>query len=126
MVFDMVANCALMLLIFALSGGQTTELPLALLCAANVGYFVTIVLALAGAGAVCPRRVDGKRPLCCRTPVLVSVGALNVILLACAGAAWGWRNVGLGWAVLAALMIVTKAMNHAQDRVRAVAQLSGR
>ncbi len=119
-VFDMVANCALMLLTFALSGGRTTELPLALLCAANVGYFVTIVLALAGAGVACPRAANGRRPLCCRTPVLVSIGALNVLLLACAGVAWGWRNVGLGWMVLIALMIVTKAVNHQLEQRAAV------
>ena len=116
MIFDMVANCALLVLMFALSGGRTAELPLALLCAANVGYFVTIVLALAGAGAACPRATNGRRPLCCTTPVLVTVGSLNVLLLACAGMAWGWKNVGLGWTVLAALMIVTKAMGYQLGR----------
>ena len=84
-------------------------MPVALLCAANVAYFVTIILALLGIAALDPQTSGGRRPLCCSRPVLAALIVINVLLLACAGFAWGWRNIGIGWAVF--LAITTTATN---------------
>ncbi|MEN3305723.1 MAG: hypothetical protein V7603_1925, partial [Micromonosporaceae bacterium] len=44
--FDLVANIALLVFVTILAGGNTAQVPIALLAAANVGYFVSMCLAL--------------------------------------------------------------------------------
>lgn len=103
LLFDGAANCLLLTLCFVSSGGKNADVPVALLCAANVAYFVTIILALLGIAALDPQTSDGRRPLCCSRPVLAALIVINVLLLACAGFAWGWRNIGIGWVVFLAI-----------------------
>ena len=49
------------------------------------------------------------------------VAVFDVLLIAGAGAAWGWRNVGLGIALLAALMLVRPASVRTAALARAAA-----
>jgi amino acid transporter len=107
--FDLVFNVLLLFAVTALNHGQTAAVPIALLAASNVGYMVSICLALAAAwlnhrrppSAACTLRVrDGLMRLC---PALV---AINAALLVGAGYAWGWSNVGLGLILLAAVTVV--------------------
>ena len=109
MLFDMAANMALLALTYVVTGGRSSDVPLALLCAANVGYFVTIILALAGAADTARREEGARCPLCCSRPVVCFMAGVNVVLLAAAGFAWGWTNVGIGWAILLAIIGVTAA-----------------
>jgi amino acid transporter len=109
MLFDMLMNVALILAVFAFSRGRTATVPLALLCASNVGYFVTIVLALIGA-AMAPRTPGRVRRLCCSPAVVGPLVTINLVLLACAGFAWGWPNVVTGWIVLVTLTLITVAL----------------
>lgn len=108
--FDLAVNFGLLLLITALAGGDTAEVPIALLAAANVGYFVSMSIALIAArlnhrrGR--SRGVVRLRPGLIRIiPVLV---CFNLALLATGGYAWGWRNVAIGALVLTtAVVLVT-------------------
>jgi amino acid transporter len=110
MLFDMAANCALLVLTYVLTGGRSADVPIALLSAANVGYFVTIILALAGACDAARREERGGTcPICCSRPFVCITAGINVVLLGAAGFAWGWRNVGIGWAILIAIVAVTYA-----------------
>lgn len=103
--FDGAANCLLLTIVFAVSGGRSTDVPVALLCAANVAYFVTIILSLLGIAQLEPRSVDGRRPFCCSKVVLGTLVVINVLLLACAGFAWGWRNIGIGWMIFLGITV---------------------
>jgi hypothetical protein len=49
------------------------------------------------------------------------VALFDALLIAGAGAAWGWRNVGLGVALLAALMLVRPASVRTAELARAAA-----
>lgn len=69
--------------------------------AANVGYFVSLVLALVAASVVGPSRLRRRLGL--------GLATFNAGLLASAGFAWGWRNVGLGIAVVAAVCLLPRA-----------------
>jgi amino acid transporter len=104
LLFDMTANAGLLILVYAVTGGRSADVPLVLLCAANVGYFVTIILALAGASDAA-HRLEGKRcPLCCSRPAICVTAGINGLLLGAAGFAWGWRNVAIGWVILLAIV----------------------
>jgi amino acid transporter len=100
--FDLLTNVALLVLITVLARGDTAQVPIALLAAANVGYFVSMCLALAAAwhnhrhGR--SRGIVRLRPGLARLiPVLIG---FNAVLLVAAGQAWGWQNVGVGVLVL--------------------------
>lgn len=110
LLFDGAANCLLLTLCFISSGGKNADVPVAILCAANVAYFVTIILALFGIAALDPRSSNGRRPLCCSRPVLAALIVINALLLALAGFAWGWRNIGIGWVVFLAITATATAL----------------
>jgi amino acid transporter len=100
--FDLAVNLGLVALVAAASGGDVSRMPIGLLVAANVAYFVSMGMALIAAwlnhrrGPAC--RVIRLRPALARlAPVLVGFQA---VLLAAAGYAWGWRNLAIGAAVL--------------------------
>jgi amino acid transporter len=102
--FDLVVNVGLLVLVTVLARGNTAQVPIALLAAANVGYFVSMCLALLASWHN-HRRGVRRGPIRLRpglaqlVPVIIG---FNAVLLVAAGQAWGWRNVALGAAVLAA------------------------
>ncbi|MDT5035884.1 MAG: hypothetical protein QOE03_1069 [Micromonosporaceae bacterium] len=101
--FDLAANIGLLVLVTVVSGGDTGQVPIALLAAANVGYFVSMCTALAASWynhrRGTNRGIVRLRPGVARlVPVVI---AFNIVLLFAAGQAWGWRNVFIGAAVLA-------------------------
>jgi amino acid transporter len=109
--FDLLANVALLVFVTILVKGDTAQVPIALLAAANVGYFVSMCLALAASwynhrrGTTCG--VIRLRPGIARlVPVIIG---FNVVLLVAAGQAWGWRNVALGTAVLTGMTVLGSA-----------------
>jgi amino acid transporter len=102
--FDAVVNLTLLTVAFAVAGSSDAQVPVVLLAGANVGYFVSISLALY-AVAVVP---DGNVPaLVVPRWLRGASGALavvNVVLIAAAGFAWGFANVGWGALVLAGVV----------------------
>lgn len=122
--FDLAVNVGLLAVLTISTGGHTAEVPIALLAAANVGYFVSMCIALTAAWLnhrdVHVRGLIRLRPGLMRlAPVIVG---FNVVLLATAGYAWGWRNVAIGGAVLAALtLLATWQAGRAPRPVPAVA-----
>lgn len=104
--FDLAVNLGLVGMVTAVSGGDLSTAPIALLAAANVGYFVSMCLALAGAWSNHRRGPAGRlirlRPGLARlAPALIG---FQLVLLAAAGHAWGWRNLLVGAAVLAGVV----------------------
>lgn len=120
--FDMAVNVVLLLVVVAINEGRTATLPIALLAAANVSYFVSITLALVAAWL--SHRGDGHRLFSIRPGFLhggLALAVVNVVLLASAGFAWGWRNVTVG--ALALFGVVLGA--HVRQRKRIVAPALG-
>jgi hypothetical protein len=83
---------------------NSADVPISLLASANVGYFLSIILALVATWVMRRTRPELVRPF--RSPAgFVGLGLLiagfNAVLLAGAGAAWGWRNIALGVGILA-------------------------
>jgi amino acid transporter len=108
--FDMGANAVLLVAVLVLTGGKITSAPIYLLAAANVGYFITIVLAQVAAWLQ-RREAPADAKLRFRAPAgLIGFGmvlaVLNVVLLVSAGFAWGWINILLGLACLLAVVLV--------------------
>ena len=108
--FDLVVNVGLLVVVLAVSGGRTAGVPIALLAAANVGYFTAISLALlAGWLHVRARPKAHLGPLRLR-PTLMRIGVMlavvNLGLLAAAGFAWGWFDVTVGVVVLAGVVLL--------------------
>jgi amino acid transporter len=108
--FDVGANAVLLAAVLVLSRGQLTSAPIYLLAAANVGYFVSIVLAQLAAW-LRRREAPADARIRFRAPAgLIGLGlglaALNAVLLLGAGFAWGWVNIGLGVACLAGSVLV--------------------
>jgi amino acid transporter len=104
--FDLGVNLLLIAVLTALARGNTTQVPIALLAAANVGYFVSMALALVAAWLnhrrpVRPGLLRLRPGLARLSPV---IALLNVALLASAGWAWGWLNIAVGAGVLAAVV----------------------
>lgn len=102
--FDLLVNVGLLALVTVLANGNTAQVPIALLAAANVGYFVSMCLALLASWHNHRRgarrgRIWLRPGLARLVPVIIG---FNAALLVAAGQAWGWRNVALGAAVLAA------------------------
>ena len=85
------------------------EVPIALLASANVGYFVCLILALMAAWMMRSTAPGLARPF--RAPrgavgLGLFLAVFNTVLLAGAGAAWGWHNIALGVAVLIANVVL--------------------
>lgn len=102
--FDVGMNLVLIAVLTAVARGNAAEVPIAILAAANVGYFVSMTLALMAAWLNHRRPVRPGlirlRPWLARlVPVLAG---FNLVLLLAAGAAWGWWNMLIGVVVLAA------------------------
>src|ERR1019366_1043621 len=107
--FDLAVNTVLLLAVFALNRGRTSNVPLALLAASNVGCILSISLALIAAWL--NYRQAGRagqflriRPGFMR--VALAIAVLNLVLLLTAGFAWGWPNLLLGAAVLISVIVV--------------------
>jgi amino acid transporter len=119
--FDVTANAVLLVAVLVLTRGQITSAPIYLLAAANVGYFVSIVLAQVAAylqrrDAPADPKVRFRAPAGMMGIGLV-LAVLNVVLLVSAGFAWGWLNILLG---LACLAIVVGVLGRAFRSRRAV------
>jgi amino acid transporter len=106
--FDLAVNLGLVAVVTVSSGGDLSAVPIALLVAANVAYFVSMCLALTAAhlnhrhGPA--RRMIRLRPGLARLAPLI-VG-FQVVLLAAAGHAWGWRNLAIGAVALVGVIAV--------------------
>lgn len=115
--FDMGVNALLLAVSLGVNGGRTAAIPVALLAAANVGYFVTISLALVAAwlNHRTLRRLRGVfRIRDGLSHAGLALAVLNLVLLAFAGLAWGWANVLLGLLVLVAVLLAfTRSRRHA-------------
>jgi amino acid transporter len=102
LLFDLVFNATVLAVSFLLNENRA-EVPIALLASANVGYFVCLILALVATWMMRRTAPDLERPFRA-PPGAVGLGLLiavfNTVLLAGAGAAWGWHNIALGVAVL--------------------------
>lgn len=108
--FDMGANGVLLAAVLVLTGGKITSAPIYILAAANVGYFISIVLAQVAAWQQ-RRDAPAGAPAGFRAPAgLMSIGivlaVLNVVLLVSAGFAWGWANILLGLACLIVVILI--------------------
>lgn len=109
LLFDLVFNAAVLGASFLINENRA-EVPVALLASANVGYFACLVLALVATWVMRRTAPALERPF--RAPRgAVALGLLlavfNTVLLAGAGAAWGWGNIALGVAVLTAVVLLT-------------------
>jgi amino acid transporter len=107
--FDFGINALLLLAVFAMNKGRASDVPLALLAASNVGYILSISLALIAAWLNHRKtsRASGFlriRPGLMR--IALTLAIFNLILLLTAGFAWGWPNVLLGAAVLVGITAV--------------------
>jgi amino acid transporter len=104
--FDVGTNLVLIAGLTLIARGNAAEVPIALLAAANVGYFVSMTLALWAAWLnhrhpVRPGLLRLRPGLARLAPVFAVV---NLVLLVAAGSAWGWTNMAIGVAVLAATL----------------------
>lgn len=106
LVFDASINIVLLTVAFILSGGRSLDVPLFLLCAANISYFVAVIMSLIGVLILRPCDAS-PRNICCSAPVVGCAIAFNLLLLASAGFAWGWTPVAMGGLALIALLALT-------------------
>lgn len=107
--FDLGVALLLLGATLALNGGDPSRVPVALLAAANVGYFVCVVLALVATWMMRRDAPEAERPF--RAPrgfvgAGLALAGFNSLLVAGAGAAWGWRHVGLGAVALVAVVVL--------------------
>jgi amino acid transporter len=105
--FDLAVNVTLLLAVTLIDRGHTASIPVALLAAANVGYFLSIGLALVATWLSHRQGRRGHRQLTIRTGLInlgLALAVLNFVLIALAGFAWGWRNLILGVLVLTAVI----------------------
>lgn len=106
--FDLCVNAVLLLTVLALEHGSIASVPITLLAAANVGYFLAIDLALLAAW-LNHRAAARPAPLRLRRGLMrgiVLLAPANLALLALAGFAWGWRDVWAGAAGLAVAIAI--------------------
>jgi amino acid transporter len=102
LLFDLVFNATVLAASFVINDNGT-DVPIALLASANVGYFVCLILTLLAAWMMRRTAPHLARPY--RAPrgaigLGVVLAGFNTMLLIGAGAAWGWRNITLGATVL--------------------------
>ncbi len=119
LLFDLVFNATVLGVSFLLNENRA-EVPIALLASANVGYFACLILALVATWMMRRTAPDLERPF--RAPRgAVGLGLLiagfNTVLLAGAGAAWGWRNIALGVAVLMLNVVLLTPHSGRQDEI---------
>jgi amino acid transporter len=97
--FDVAVNATFLGAGLMLNGGHLVEVPVTLLTAANVAYFISLIMALvacaiwrwsASGGANITWRRSGFALYC------IGLALLNAALLGSAAAVWGSRNVALG------------------------------
>jgi amino acid transporter len=103
LVFDLAVNVTLLLAVTLLHRGHTASIPIALLAASNVGYFISISLALIAAWLNRRREQTGHQQLKIRAGLMnfaLGLAALNFALIVFGGFAWGWTNLALGIVVL--------------------------
>jgi len=104
--FDVAVNLTLIVVLTVLAGGNVGSAPIVLLASANVGYFVSMILALAAVWLNHRRPVRRGllrlRPWLARTAPVIAAG--NLALLLSAGWAWGWLNMTVGAGLLAAVV----------------------
>ena len=117
LLFDLVFNATLLAVSFLINENRA-EVPIALLASANVGYFACLILALVATWMMRRTAPELERPF--RAPrgavgLGLLIAAFNTVLLAGAGAAWGWHNIALGVAVL--LVNVVLLTPHSGRRV---------
>lgn len=101
--FDFGVNTLLLLTVFAINRGRTSDVPLALLAASNVGYILSISLALIAAWLNHHERRQASGFLRIRPGLMrvaLALAVFNLALLLTAGFAWGWLNLLLGAVVL--------------------------
>ncbi len=113
--FDLVVNTLLLLTIFAVNHGQTSNVPLALLAASNVGYILSISLALIAAWLNHRQGTRAGQFLRIKPGfmrIALILGVFNLTLLLTAGFAWGWPNLLLGAAVLTAVIVTFARGGH--------------
>lgn len=106
--FDLCVNVVLLLAVLALEHGSIDSVPITLLAAANVGYFIAIDLALLAAW-LNHKTAARPAPLRLRRGLMRGIALLapvNLALLGLAGFAWGWRDVGIGAAGLAVAVAI--------------------
>jgi two-component system, sensor histidine kinase len=108
LLFDLVFNAAVLAVSFLINQNRA-DVPIALLASANVGYFTCLILALVATWMMRRSAPFLDRPF--RAPrgavgLGLLLAAFNTVLLAGAGAAWGWRNIALGVAVLMANVVL--------------------
>jgi amino acid transporter len=108
LLFDLVFNTSVLGVSFLINENRA-EVPVALLASANVGYFACLVLALVATWLMRRTAPDLARPF--RAPrgavgLGLVIAVFNTVLLAGAGAAWGWRNIALGVVVLVANVVL--------------------
>jgi len=106
---DLAVNTLLLLAVFALNRGRTGNMPIALLAASNVGYILSISLALIAAWLNHRRTARSSqilriRPGLMRVALILAV--FNLVLLLTAGFAWGWPSLLLGAGVLTVMIAV--------------------
>jgi amino acid transporter len=107
--FDFGVNALLLAGVFAINHGQTSDLPLALLAASNVGYILSVSLALLAAWLNHRQTSRASGFLRIRPGLMrfaLALAVFNVALLLTAGFAWGWTNLLLGAAVLTGVIAV--------------------
>ena len=119
LLFDLVFNATVLGVSFLLNENRA-EVPIALLASANVGYFACLILALVATWMMRRTAPDLERPF--RAPRgAVGLGLLiagfNTVLLAGAGAAWGWHNIALGVAVLMLNVVLLTPHSGRQDEI---------
>jgi len=108
LLFDLAFNATVLAVSFLINKNRA-EVPIALLASANVGYFACLILALCTTWMM--RRTAPSRPRSFRAPrgavgLGLFLAGFNTVLLAGAGAAWGWRNIALGIGVLTANVVL--------------------
>jgi amino acid transporter len=109
--FDFAFNVCVLTLSLAINGSRIAEVPVALLASANIGYFLSIIIALVAAWTLRRAQPQGARLFRAPRGVIgatLPLAVLNAALLGFSGTAWGWQNAGLGaLAIVLALVLFT-------------------
>jgi amino acid transporter len=109
LIFDLAVNVTLLLAVTLLHHGHTASIPIALLAASNIGYFISVSLALIAAWLNRRREQGGHQQLKIRAGLMnfaLGLAALNFVLIVFGGFAWGWANLALGVVVLTGVITV--------------------
>lgn len=87
LVFDLAVNAGVLAVVLVVND-DWSNVSIAVLASANVGYILSLVLALVAAWTIR------------RTRATFVLALFNTVLLAGAGAAWGWDNIAFGVVLL--------------------------